>query len=146
MTKLEELKATLDAALDAYVAAAYYDSALCTATRVAYVAYQDKLDKTQEEVLMTKLEETQAWERSDLDLAGPQWRKVNLTGRRKVTTDDPNFEGTREELEVAPVTIPLSIIRGVCEIIDYEFYQGYRWVDKTKIKVLGKLKEVIYET
>ena len=48
MTKLEELKATLDAALDAYRDAASYDAALCTAVRVAYVAYQDELEKLQE--------------------------------------------------------------------------------------------------
>ena len=95
---------------------------------------------------MAELEETQAWENTNHDLMGPQWRKVTLTGRRKVTTDDPNFEGTREELEVAPDTITLTRITGLCEIIPYEFYQDYRWVDKTKIKVLGKLKEIIYET
>jgi hypothetical protein len=100
----------------------------------------------QEEILMNELEETQAWENTNFDLTGQQWRKVALTGRRRVTTNDPNFEGTREELEVAPVTTTLLTIRGVCEIIPYEFYQDYRWVDKTKIKVLGKLKEVIYET
>jgi hypothetical protein len=95
---------------------------------------------------MIELEETQAWENTNHDLMGHQWRKVTLTGRRKVTTNDPNFEGTREELEVAPDTITLIRITGLCEITPYEFYQDYRWVDKTKIKVLGKLKELIYET
>jgi hypothetical protein len=49
MNKLEELKATYDAAYDAWAAAASAASAAARATDTARAAYEAELKKTQEE-------------------------------------------------------------------------------------------------
>ena len=71
----------------------------------------------------------QAWEQRYI-LGGSRWCKVELTGRRKITTGNPNYEWDLVEWEVA-----VPIAEG-----------GPRWVGESYIQILDAVTVIVEDT
>tara|TARA_R110000803_G_scaffold169004_1_gene232054 strand:- start:416 stop:727 length:312 start_codon:yes stop_codon:yes gene_type:complete len=94
---------------------------------------------------MTDNATTQAWEFRE-DQYSKAWAKVDLTGRRRVTHGNPNYEnGTVVEYEVKAGLYGSFLIESN-EIIFKEYYLEDRWVSESKIKILDELTVVTYKS
>jgi hypothetical protein len=87
----------------------------------------------------------QAWEFQESQYA-KTWTKVELTGRRRVTQGNPNYEnGSVVEYEVEAGLYGTFVLESH-EIIFKEYYLENRWVSESKIKILEELSIVVYKS
>jgi hypothetical protein len=87
----------------------------------------------------------QAWEFQEGQYC-KAWTPVVLTGRRRVTQGNPNYDDGRVvEYEIAAGLYETYAIENY-EVLLKEYYLEDRWVSESKIKILGELTTVIYKS
>jgi hypothetical protein len=87
----------------------------------------------------------QAWEFRE-DQYDKRWAKVKLTGRRRETHGNPNYEnGSVVEYEIE-AGLYGTFVNEDYEIIFKEYSLEDRWVSESKIKILGELSIVVYKS
>jgi|TARA_R110000851_G_scaffold199532_1_gene350618 hypothetical protein len=87
----------------------------------------------------------QAWEFQESQYS-KRWIKVELTGRRRVTRGNPNYNLERlVELEVEAGLYQGYGLEGYAVVLKDHYYEA-RWVPESEIKVLGELTTVTYRS
>ena len=103
------------------------------------------LDTTNADSMETPDVVQQAWEAQE-DQHPKAWTQVVLTGRRRVTQGNPNYDdGRMVELEVEAGLYGAYVIEDH-EVLFKEYHLDARWVQETKIKILGELTTVTYKS